>query len=77
MLGLVSGGLGIALVPESVRVVGMRGVVFRALAEGTPIVRTALAWQRSIESPLIRAFVETARASARRFESGSPRKKRG
>lgn len=73
VLGLVSGGLGIALVPDSVRVAGMRGVVFRPVTEGTPVVRTTLAWQRSNASPLIAGFVETARASARRFESGAPR----
>jgi DNA-binding transcriptional LysR family regulator len=76
VLGLVSGGLGLALVPDSVRIIGMRGVVFRPLLEGPPIVRTALAWQSANDSPLIPGFVGTARASARRFESGSWRSKR-
>jgi len=74
VLGLVSGGLGVALVPDSVRVVRLRGVVFRPLAEGTPTVRTTLAWQKTKASPLISAFVRTARDSAHRFESGSMRK---
>jgi DNA-binding transcriptional LysR family regulator len=73
VMGLVSAGLGIALVPASVRIMRMRGVVIRPLAEGAPIARTALAWQRANDSPLIPAFVETARSAARRFESGSPR----
>jgi DNA-binding transcriptional LysR family regulator len=73
VMGLVSGGLGVALVPDSVRIIRMRGVVIRPLSEKAPIVRTALAWQRGNDSPVISAFVETARAAARRFESGSPR----
>jgi DNA-binding transcriptional LysR family regulator len=77
VMGLVSGGLGVALVPDSVRIIGMRGVVIRPLSKGAPIVRTSVAWQSANASPLIRAFVETARGAARQFESGSPRPKRG
>jgi DNA-binding transcriptional LysR family regulator len=67
VMGLVSAGLGVALVPASVRAIGMRGVVLRAVARGAPVARTALAWQRGDDSPLLRGFVETARAAAKRF----------
>jgi DNA-binding transcriptional LysR family regulator len=76
VMGLVSAGLGVAIVPDSVRIMRMRGVVVRPLAEGAPIASTALAWQKSNDSPLIPAFVDIARVAARRFESGSPRKPR-
>ena len=70
VMGLVSAGLGVALVPASVRVIGMRGVVLRPVARGAPIACTALAWQRSNDSPLVRGFLETARAAASRFRIG-------
>lgn len=76
VMGLVSAGLGIALVPASVRIMRMRGVVVRPLAQGAPIASTALAWQRANDSPLIPAFVDTARAAALRFEAGSSRVKK-
>jgi DNA-binding transcriptional LysR family regulator len=71
VMGLVSGGLGVALVPDSVRIIGMRGVVIRPLAKEAPIARTSLAWQSANASPLVSGFVESARGAARRFESGA------
>jgi DNA-binding transcriptional LysR family regulator len=71
VLGLVSAGLGVALVPESVRVIGMQGVILRPVTRGAPIARTALAWQATNASPLIRGFLETTRYAVRRFERSS------
>jgi DNA-binding transcriptional LysR family regulator len=65
VMGLVSAGLGVALVSESVQIIRMRGVVFRPLAQGAPIVRTALAWQHGNVSPLVSAFLETGRVAAK------------
>ncbi len=76
VMGLVSAGLGIAMVPESVRVIGMRGVVLRPVTRGAPRARTALAWQRGNDSPLLRGFLETARAAARRFKADGVARKR-
>jgi DNA-binding transcriptional LysR family regulator len=67
VMGLVSAGLGVALVPDSIRVITMRGVAFRPITRGAPVVRTTLAWQANNASPLVRAFLETARAAAGRF----------
>jgi DNA-binding transcriptional LysR family regulator len=68
VMGLVSAGLGVALVPDSVRIIRMRGVVFRPLAQGAPVVRTALAWQRGNDSPLVSGFRETARNAAKQLD---------
>jgi DNA-binding transcriptional LysR family regulator len=76
VIGLVSAGLGIAIVPESVRMIGMRGVVFRPIARGAPVARTALAWQARNDSPLVRGFLETARDAARKFKMDAPRRNR-
>ena len=70
VMGLVSAGLGVAFVPDSVRVIGMRGVTFRPVTRDPPIARTALAWQARNDSPLVRQFLETARAVARKFTAG-------
>jgi DNA-binding transcriptional LysR family regulator len=76
VVGLVSAGIGVALVPNSARTIRLRGVTYRALADTTPAVQTALAWRRSDPSPLVAAFLETARNAARRFAAGHGRSDR-
>ena len=68
VIGLVSAGLGVALVPASVRIIGMRGVAFRPVARGAPVASTALAWQSKNDSPLVHGFLETTRRAARKFK---------
>lgn len=52
LLSLVAAGLGIALVPASVRAVALDGVVFRPVA-GAEAVELALAWRENDSSPLL------------------------
>jgi DNA-binding transcriptional LysR family regulator len=59
VVGLVSAGIGVALVPESVQRTRMRGVEYRPLQEKTPPVETALAWRREDASPALVAFRRT------------------
>jgi DNA-binding transcriptional LysR family regulator len=66
VVGLVSAGIGVALVPASAQEIRLRGVEFRRLAEKSPAVRTALAWRRDDSSPVLEAFFKTARQVARR-----------
>jgi DNA-binding transcriptional LysR family regulator len=66
VVGLVSAGIGVALVPASAQEIRLRGVEFRRLAEKSPAVGTALAWRRDDTSPVLEAFVKTARRVARR-----------
>jgi DNA-binding transcriptional LysR family regulator len=66
VVGLVSAGIGVALVPASTQSTRLRGVQYRPLAEKSPPVRTALAWQRGDASPVVAAFRKTARESALR-----------
>lgn len=57
IVSLVSGGIGVALVPACVQVLHREGVVYRPLAgEATPVEHGA-AWRRDDDSPLLRAFV--------------------
>lgn len=64
IVGLVAAGIGVALVPESLKQLARRGVVYRPLAERPPAVEIALAWRRADDSPLVQAFVGEARALA-------------
>jgi DNA-binding transcriptional LysR family regulator len=70
VVGLVSAGIGVALVPASAQEIRLRGVEFRRLAEASPAVGTALAWRRDDTSPVLEAFVQTARRTAKR-QSGA------
>nr|WP_314142999.1 LysR family transcriptional regulator [uncultured Rhodococcus sp.] len=56
LLALVAAGLGVALVPESVRALQLNGVVFRDIA-GASTIDLALAWCRDRPSALVDALV--------------------
>jgi DNA-binding transcriptional LysR family regulator len=56
LLALVAAGLGVALVPESVRALQLTGVVFRDIA-GASTIDLALAWHRDRPSALVDALV--------------------
>ncbi|HEX8955864.1 MAG TPA: LysR substrate-binding domain-containing protein [Burkholderiaceae bacterium] len=58
IVGLVSAGMGIALVPQSVSNLRRPGVEYRSLAGKVPLVETGLAWRRDDASPVLQAFLE-------------------
>ncbi|MFC5476095.1 LysR substrate-binding domain-containing protein [Paraherbaspirillum soli] len=61
IVGLVSAGMGIALVPQSVSNLKRPGVDYRELQDNTPMVETGLAWRRDNASPVLKAFLELLR----------------
>lgn len=61
IVGLVSAGMGIALVPQSVSNLKRPGVEYKPLAGKAPMVETGLAWRRDNTSPVLRAFLELLR----------------
>ncbi|UGQ45349.1 LysR family transcriptional regulator [Massilia endophytica] len=61
IVSLVSAGMGIALVPQSVSNLRRPGVEYRPLAQSTPLVETGLAWRRDNASPVLRGFLELMR----------------
>ena len=63
LVGLVRSGAGVTLVPSSVRLRGGSGVVFRPVAGPLPQTEIAVAWRRSDDSPLLKAFLNAARLS--------------
>ncbi|MDB5959099.1 MAG: LysR family transcriptional regulator, partial [Massilia sp.] len=60
-LGLVSSGAGIAFVPESVQRVRFENVTYKTLKGRQPKIEVLLAWKQSNPSPLLTAFVDTAK----------------
>lgn len=64
VLGLVSAGMGITLVPASVRKLRLAGVVYRNLAEVDRTTELAMAWRRDDESPVLSAFLNVTREVA-------------
>jgi DNA-binding transcriptional LysR family regulator len=61
IVSLVSGGMGLALVPQSVSNLMRPGVEYRALADPTPLVETGLAWRRDNTSPVLKGFLDLIR----------------
>lgn len=65
VLGLVSAGLGVALVAESSKLIGLKGVVLRPLQSLAPIVPTAVGYRLDDDSVLVREFVASVKQGAR------------
>ncbi len=61
IVGLVSAGMGIALVPQSVSNLKRPGVEYKPLSAGTLSIETGLAWRRDNMSPVLRTFLELLR----------------
>jgi DNA-binding transcriptional LysR family regulator len=66
IISLASAGIGIALVPASMRHLRRKGVVYRAFAERVPRMRTFAAWSPDARSPLLERFVKLAFACSRK-----------
>lgn len=66
IVGLVANGLGVALVPASMRALGVNGVTYCELAEAPAglTVDLALLWRRGEPSSAVTRFLETARLTA-------------
>lgn len=61
VLGLVAAGMGISLVPASVRHARPRGVVLRSLRPSPRILQFGVAWRQENTSPMLDAFLKVAR----------------
>ncbi|MEH6437679.1 LysR family transcriptional regulator [Massilia sp. DD77] len=57
IVSLVSGGMGMALVPQSVSNLMRPGVEYRPLLDPAPLAETGLAWRRDNASPVLKGFI--------------------
>lgn len=62
LVTLVAAGLGVALVPASLRHLKIDGATYRPLRSPKQTVALAIAYRADETNPLVRRFVETARA---------------
>jgi len=60
-LALVAGGVGVSLLPASVRVLTRDGVVFRDLSPPAPTTTLSAAWHSANHAPLLTAFLQVVR----------------
>ena len=62
VIGLVAAGLGLSLVPESMRTVRWKGIVYRPIQDDQmPLADLTLAWRRDATSAVVKAFVDVVR----------------
>jgi DNA-binding transcriptional LysR family regulator len=65
IVSLVSSGLGVALIPASLRHLGRTAVVYRSLSETSPSTEIALAWRARDTRAALQRFLETVRLVVR------------
>ncbi|KWF01424.1 LysR substrate-binding domain-containing protein [Burkholderia pseudomultivorans] len=61
IVSLVSAGMGVALVPQSLRNLRRTGVAYRPLAGEAPVVETGLVWRTGDVSPVLAGFIDVVR----------------
>jgi DNA-binding transcriptional LysR family regulator len=65
LVNLVSAGIGVAWVPQTVTLLQRPGVVYRRLAGAPVMAQTSLVWREPV-SPVVQRFVERVREAMRR-----------
>jgi DNA-binding transcriptional LysR family regulator len=59
IISLVSAGLGVALIPASMRNLGRTGVVYRGLREKSPQTEIVVAWRKGETAPALVRFLKS------------------
>ena len=70
MLGLVSAGFGVALVPETFQRILPVEIEFRRLRPSIPTFDFHIAWRRDNQSSVLHAFLEMVRQNAHAVTKG-------
>jgi DNA-binding transcriptional LysR family regulator len=73
LVGLVRGGMGIALLPESTSIVRIDGVRYIPLGEKNLMAEIAMAWRVNDDSPLTRTFLQVVSSQGTREEPANQR----
>ena len=63
LVSFVAAGLGVSLVPDSVRHMTVEGAVYRPLARAAAEVELAVAWRRDDEAPVLERALEVVRGA--------------
>lgn len=68
VVGLVSGGIGVALVPETVKYFGAASVEFRPLRDSEAVTELIAVWRKDRMTPLLDTLLTCLDSCAREFE---------
>lgn len=71
IISLVSAGIGMALVPASLRNMARKAVRYIDLDGAAPILETGITWRSADTTPTIQSFVSIARGIERDVQAGS------
>ncbi|MBE9200354.1 MULTISPECIES: LysR substrate-binding domain-containing protein [unclassified Nodularia (in: cyanobacteria)] len=63
IIGLVSAGMGVAIIPSSLQNLQRSGVAYRPILEEVPIIETAVIWQQKSLTPVVENFLQVVTAS--------------
>ncbi|MCC5464611.1 LysR family transcriptional regulator [Pelosinus baikalensis] len=66
-ISLVAAGMGVALVPDSIQNLRVRGITYRQLKNSVSTLKTALAWRNDETSPLVHTFIALAKKSIKKL----------
>lgn len=72
IVGLVAGGIGVALVPASLRNLSRAGVSYKAIRSIPCVVGMGIVWRRDSRSKVVRSFLEVAKEVGHQEESSGP-----
>ncbi len=65
IVSLVATGIGLSLVPDSLRHLQRTGVVYRDLVEASPLLEVRIVWRNDDSSPVLRSFLDSVHAYLR------------
>lgn len=69
IVGLVAGGIGVALVPASLRNLPRAGVIYKTIRNLSPTVEMGIVWRRNDPGVVLSSFLRVARESLPPLES--------
>jgi DNA-binding transcriptional LysR family regulator len=58
IVNLIAGGMGLSIVPASLRNLQRQGVTYRSLEPPAPTIELAVMWRKNDQSPALRSFLE-------------------
>lgn len=68
IIGLVSAGMGVAIIPSSLQNLQRSGVVYRPILEEVPIIETAVIWQQNNLTPIVENFLQFTQKAISKFQ---------
>jgi DNA-binding transcriptional LysR family regulator len=66
-ISLVAAGMGVAIVPDSIQNLRIKGIIYRQLKNSVSTLKTALAWRNDETSPLVHTFITIAKENIQKL----------